>query len=173
MTNPYCGFGGFLYDWQTLIAALVAGLLALVAAAIAYRATTHQTHYLQREAQRDLARRGIVASRLLDSALQGLDDRAAELERLMEPNSDNYVLAPQHRAALQQIPLEIVWQDLGRFTPDIVRNYISLARDVEKFRAPTTSDPARPEIARIRHIIENLRRLIADEAEHALKRLKE
>ena len=169
MTNPYSGLLGILYDWQTG----VAGLVALGAGYLAYRATTNQTRHLQREAKRDLARRGVVASRLLDGALQGLDDRAAELEKLMVNNSDTYVIPSQHRAELQQIPLETVWQELGRFTPDIVRNYISLARDVEKFRSPTTSDPAKPEIARIRHIIKNLRELIAREAKHALKRLEE
>jgi len=69
MTAEYTGFLKVLFDWQTVLAgllALAAGLLAYWAAQGQVRATKEQMRQSQREIKRQLASKVIIAASLLD-----------------------------------------------------------------------------------------------------------
>ena len=133
MTPRYTGILGVLYDWQTGFA----GLLALAAGLLAYFATQRQTHHLQREAKRQLARDVVVAARLIEGVLGGLEDDIRSLEKIWhQPSyaSKDATIPASHKALLRKPPLAVVWENLGRFSPDVISNYMNLDTKIEHFR---------------------------------------
>jgi Kef-type K+ transport system membrane component KefB len=69
-------FGGWLYDWQTLVGAILAGAAAIVAAAIAWKAVMKQIAAVQSE--RD--RREKYAASLASSYLNGVRGVVAQVK---------------------------------------------------------------------------------------------
>lgn len=104
MSAGYSGFWGFLYDWQNLVAgvlALIAGILAYCASQGQKEATERQTAHLQREAKRQMAREVIVSARLVDGVLGEIEsdtDKLIKTARWASPSFGNDLVHDKTRS---------------------------------------------------------------------------
>jgi hypothetical protein len=137
-----------LYDFCRDQGSIIGGLLALAAGYLVFRGTTRtadrqvaaanaQTEALRQknrdlrnEGQRRQARDGIVATKLLASVLGVITNDVDKLTGLLDQPryaGTNRLVPTNYRQLLFKPPLNIVWDDLGMCSPDIVKG----ARDAQ------------------------------------------
>ena len=175
MTPEYTGFWRVLFDWQTIIAgllALAAGLLAFFAAQRQVRAIKDQTRHFQREAKKHQAREAIIAGRLLDGVLSTLEDGIRSLQKtLAQPTYKlpNATIPASYKETLRKPPLATVWDRLGMFDPNAITNYMNLDAKVDLFRTDQIFAAAWniEALAPLAVIVSTLRRMIGEESKLA------
>jgi hypothetical protein len=143
-----------LYDFCRDQGAIIGGLLALVAGYLVFRGATRaadqqvaaahaQTEAL-RQQNRDLrnegrhrqAQDGIVATKLLASVLTIIRDDVDNLKQLLDQPryaGTTRIVPPNYRQLIYKPPLNIVWDDLGRCSPDVVGHYLQLDARLSEF----------------------------------------
>ena len=130
-----------IYNFSRDQGSIIAGLMALCAAWIAYRGATTaadrqvaaaqgqvaaaeaQTAYLQHETRRDIARRSMISVNMLFGVLIKLQADIIRLERIVDepPYSIGKTAVPAPLLKCVRLPdLEIVWGELGRFDQTFV-----------------------------------------------------
>jgi hypothetical protein len=135
-----------LYDFCQDQGSIIGGLLALAAGYLVFRGATRaadrqvaaadaQTEAL-RQQNRDLrnegrhrqAQDGIVATKLLASVLTITRNDVDNLKQLLDQpryTGTTRIVPPNYRQLIYKPPLNIVWDDLGRCSPDVVGHYRS------------------------------------------------
>lgn len=145
---------GALYDFCRDQGAIIGGLLALAAGYLVFRAATRaaerqvaaltaqtealrqQNHDLRNEGQRRQARDGIVATKLLASVLAIIRNDVDRLKQLLDQPryaGTNRIVPTNYRQLIYKPPLNIVWDDLGMCSPDIIGNYLQLDARLSEF----------------------------------------
>lgn len=138
---------GGLYDFFRDQGSLVAGLMAVGAAWLAYKgakdgaamqvaALERQNAQLKTESRSALARRGIVAVNLWFGILKKIEDDIRHTENLLnQPQffASREAAPPSWRKLIHRPGLEIIWQELGLQSPDFVRNYLVLDAKISDF----------------------------------------
>jgi hypothetical protein len=145
---------GALYDFCRDQGAIIGGLLALAAGYLVFRgamraaarqvaaltaqtdALRQQNHDLRNEARRRQARDAIVATRLLASVLTIIKNDADRLKQLLDQPryaGTNRIVPANYRQLIYKPPLNIVWDDLGMCSPDIITNYLQLDARLSEF----------------------------------------
>src|ERR1700716_2240284 len=143
-----------LYDFCRDQGSIIGGLLALAAGYLVFRGTTRtadrqgaganaqtealrqQNRDLRNEGQRRQGRDGIVATKLLASVLGIIINDVDKLKELLDQpryTGTNRIVPPNYRQLLYKPPLNIVWDDLGMCSPDIVVNYLQLDAKLSEF----------------------------------------
>ena len=143
-----------LYDFCRDQGSIIGGLLALAAGYLVFRGTTRtadrqvaaanaQTEALRQknrdlrnEGKRRQARDGIVATKLLASVLGVIRNDVDNLKELLDQPcyaGTNRLVPTNYRQLLFKPPLNIVWDDLGMCSPDIVGNYLQLDAKLSEF----------------------------------------
>jgi hypothetical protein len=149
-------FGMFsaLYEFCRDQGSIIGGLLALAAGFLVFRGTTRaadrqvsatnaqtealrqQNHDLQNEGQRRQARDGVVATKLLASVLSIIRDNVTKLKQLLEQPryaGANRIVPANYRQIVYKPPLNIVWDDLGMCSPDVIGHYLQLDARLSEF----------------------------------------
>ena len=136
-----------LYDFCRDQGSIIGGLMALAAGYLVFRGATRaadrqvsaahaQTEAL-RQQNRDLrnedrhrqAQDGIVALKLLASVLTIIRNDVDNLKELLDQPryaGTTKIVPPNYRQLIYKPPLNIVWDDLGRCSPDVVGHYLQL-----------------------------------------------
>jgi len=99
-------------------------------------ALRQQNRDLRNEGQRRQGRDGIVATKLLASVLGIIINDVDKLKELLDQpryTGTNRIVPPNYRQLLYKPPLNIVWDDLGMCSPDIVVNYLQLDAKLSEF----------------------------------------
>ena len=143
-----------LYDFFRDQGSIVAGLLALVAGVLAFRgamrsaekqvaAVNTQTDALQQqnsdlktENRRGRAREAIIAIKLLGSVLRIVRGDIAKVKKLVEQPQyfgPNKVAPTSARQIIYQLPLDIVWGNLGVCGTEVVDKYLLLDAKLDEF----------------------------------------
>jgi hypothetical protein len=143
-----------LYDFCRDQGSIIGGLLALAAGFLVFRGTTRsadrqvsaayaqtealrqQNHDLQNEGRRWQARDGVVATKLLASVLSIIRGNVDKLNQLLEQPryaGANRIVPANYRQLIYQAPLNIVWDDLGMCSPDIVGHYLQFDAKISEF----------------------------------------
>ena len=143
-----------LYDFCRDQGAILGGLLALAAGYLVFLGTTRaadrqlaaltaQTEALRRQ-NRDLRsedqqrqeRDRIVATKLVASVLAIIRNDVDNLKQLLEQPryaGTNRIVPTNYRQLIYKPPLNIVWDDLGMCSPDIIGNYLQLDARLSEF----------------------------------------
>ena len=143
-----------LYDYCRDQGSIIGGLLALAAGYLVFRGATRagdqqvaaahaQTEAL-RQQNRDLrnegrhrqAQDGIVATKLLASVLTIIRNDVDNLKQLLDQpryTGTTRIVPPNYRQLIYKPPLNIVWDDLGMCSPDIVGHYLQLDARLSEF----------------------------------------
>jgi hypothetical protein len=148
------GMFSALYDFCRDQGSIIGGLLALAAGYLVFRGTTRaadrqvatahaqtetlrqQNRDLQNEGRRRQARDGVVSTKLLASVLGIIRDDVDKLKQLLETPryaGTNRIVPANYRQLIYKPPLNIVWDDLGMCSPDIIGNYLQLDARVSEF----------------------------------------
>jgi hypothetical protein len=143
-----------LYDFCRDQGSIIGGLLALVAGYLVFRGATraadrqvsaaHAQTEAVRQQNRDLrnegrhrqAQDGIVATRLLASVLTIIRNDVDNLKQLLDQPryaGTNRIVPPNYRQLIYKPPLNIVWDDLGLCSPDVVGHYLRLDAKISEF----------------------------------------
>jgi hypothetical protein len=143
-----------LYDFCRDQGSIIGGLLALAAGYLVFRGTTRtadrqvaaanaqtealrqQNRDLRNEGQRRQARDAVVATKLLASVLGIIRNDVNKLKELLDHpryTGTNRIVPTNYRQLLYTPPLNIVWDDLGMCSPDIVGNYLQLDARLSEF----------------------------------------
>ena len=143
-----------LYDFCRDQGSIIGGLLALAAGYLVFRGTTRtadrqvaaanaQTEALRQknrdlrnEGKRRQARDGIVATKLLASVLGVIRNDVDNLKELLDQPryaGTNRLVPTNYRQLLFKPPLNIVWDDLGMCSPDLVVKYLQLDAKLSEF----------------------------------------
>jgi hypothetical protein len=143
-----------LYDFCRDQGSIIGGLLALAAGYLVFRGTTRaadrqvaaahaqtealrqQNRDLRDEGPRRQARDGVVATKLLASVLAIIRNDVDNLKQLLDQPryaGTNRIVPTNYRHLIYKPPLNIVWDDLGMCSPDIVRNYLQLDARLSEF----------------------------------------
>jgi hypothetical protein len=143
-----------LYDFCRDQGSIIGGLLALAAGFLVFRGTTRaadrqvsaayaqtealrqQNHDLQNEGRRRQARDGVVATKLLASVLSIIGDNVDKLKQLLEQPryaGANRIVPANYRQIVYKPPLNIVWDDLGMCSPDVIGHYLQLDARLSEF----------------------------------------
>jgi hypothetical protein len=144
-----------LYDFCRDQGSIIGGLLALAAGYLVFRGATraadrqvaaaHAETEALRQQNRDLrnegrhrqAQDGIVATKLLASVLTIIGDDVDNLKQLLDHpryTGTNRIVPPNYRQLIYKPPLNVVWDDLGRCSPDdIVGHYLRLDARLSEF----------------------------------------
>jgi hypothetical protein len=174
MTADYTGVWKFLFDWQTLIAgffALIAGGMAYVAGVKQARVVEKQNIQLKQSERRQLARTSLIAARLLDGALMGIETDLTVVEDYIGSavgicgGAEQYIDAAVVADSLKKIrkpTLELVWDQLGVLEPGSIESYLELDKKIETFWAVAgknnrTRNSFLDEIRALKLIVGNLR----------------
>jgi len=163
-----------LYDFCRDQGSIIGGLLALAAGYLVFRGTTRtanrqvaaanaqtealrqQNRDLRNEGQRRQGRDGIVATKLLASVLGIIINDVDKLKELLDHpryTGTNRIVPTNYRQLLYKPPLNIVWDDLGMCSPDLVGKYLQLDAKLSEF--------ARSQVYAV-DIMQNELRVIAD-----------
>ena len=143
-----------LYDFCRDQGSIIGGLLALVAGYLVFRGATRagdqqvaaahaQTEAL-RQQNRDLrnegrhrqAQDGIVATKLLASVLTIIRNDVDNLKQLLDQPryaGTTRIVPTNYRQLIYKPPLNIVWDDLGMCSPDVVGHYLQLDARLSEF----------------------------------------
>ncbi len=143
-----------LYDFCRDQGAIIAGLLALAAGYLVFRGATRaadrqvaaltaqtealrqQNHDLRNEGQRRRARDEIVATKLVAGVLTIIRTDVDNLKQLLDQPryaGSNRIVPANYRQLIYKPPLNIIWDDLGMCSPDIVGNYLQLDARLSEF----------------------------------------
>ena len=99
-------------------------------------ALRQQNRDLRNEGQHRQAQDGIVATKLLASVLTIIRNDADNLKQLLDQPryaGTNRIVPPNYRQLIYKPPLNIVWDDLGRCSPDVVGHYLRLDARLSEF----------------------------------------
>jgi hypothetical protein len=143
-----------LYDFCRDQGAIIGGLLALAAGYLVFLGTTRaaarqvaaltaQTEAL-RQQNRDLRSEGqqrqerdrIIATKLVASVLGLIGNDVDHLKQLLEQpryTGTNRIVPPNYRQLIYKPPLNMVWDDLGMCSPEIIGNYLQLDARLSEF----------------------------------------
>ena len=106
----------------------------------------HQNRDLRNEARRRQARDGIVATKLVASVLTIIRNDVHNLKQLLDQPryaGTNRIVPTNYRQLIYKPPLNIVWDDLGMCSPNIIGNYLQLDARLTEFArtrfVPSTS----------------------------------
>ena len=145
---------GALYDFYRDQGAIIGGLLALAAGYLVYLGTgraaarqvaalTAQTEALRQqnrdlryEGQQRQARDRIIATKLVASVLAIIRNDVDNLKQLLDQPryaGTNRIVPPNYRHLIYRPPLNIVWDDLGMCSPEIIGNYLQLDARLSEF----------------------------------------
>ena len=143
-----------LYDFCRDQGAILGGLLALAAGYLVFRGTTRagdrqlaaltaqtealrqQNRDLRSEGQQRQARDGIVATKLVASVLAIIKNDVDTLKQLLDQPryaGTNRIVPANYRQLIYKPPLNIVWDDLGMCSPEIIGNYLQLDARLSAF----------------------------------------
>jgi hypothetical protein len=143
-----------LYDFFRDQGSIIGGLLALAAGYLVFRgamraadrqlaaahaqtkALRRQNAELRNEGRRRQARDGIVATKLLASVVAIIRNDTDQLKQLLEQPryaGANRIAPTNYRQLIYKPPLNIVWDDLGMCSPDIIGNYLQLDAKLSEF----------------------------------------
>ena len=143
-----------LYDFCRDQGTIIGGLLALVAGYLVFRGATraadqqvaaaHAETEALRQQNRDLrnegrhrqAQDGIVAPKLLASVLTIIRNDLDNLKQLLDQPryaGTTRIVPPNYRQLIYKPPLNIVWDDLGRCSPEVVGHYLQLDARLSEF----------------------------------------
>ena len=143
-----------LYDFCRDQGSIIGGLLALAAGYLVFRGATRaadrqvsaahaqtealrqQNRNLRNEGQHRQAQDGIVATRLLASILTIIRNDVDNLKQLLDQPryaGTTRIVPPNYRQLISKPPLSVVWDDLGRCSPDVVGHYLQLDAKISEF----------------------------------------
>jgi hypothetical protein len=143
-----------LYDFCRDQGSIIGGLLALAAGYLVFRGATRagdrqvtaahaqtealrlQNRDLRNEGRHRQAQDGIVAIKLLASVLTIIRTDVDNLNQLLDQpryTGTTRIVPPNYRQLIYKPPLTIVWDDLGRCSPDIVGHYLRLDARLSQF----------------------------------------
>jgi hypothetical protein len=173
------GIWHLLYDWQTLVAGLMALVAALIAGMLTYVAGSRQVaeirrqnRFLRRNEARQLARSVLSSARIIDGILRITEDSIRErrfggsLTANIEMNATNQIR--QSVAVPPQYEVIDYLKNLGR---EIIDNYFLLGGKITEFRKQSgsaTAESLQNEMAALLKVVEHIRGEIADETKKAL-----
>jgi hypothetical protein len=167
----YKGVWKLFYDWQSLIAgmlALFAGFLAYGAGRRQALATEAQNIQMRRRERCDLAREVLISTRLFDGILATVLNNISDMATFSTAGSYLGVSVTNSIRQKLAVPsLYPVIDYLGKLGRESIGNYFELLAKVEQFRTPTadtTGAQLNHEVEAIRAIINVLRNDIAEEA---------
>lgn len=179
-----------LYDFCRDQGSIIGGLLALAAGYLVFRgvmraadrqvaaaraqteALRQQNRDLRNEGRHRQARDGIVATKLLASVLAIIRNDVDKLKQLLEQPryaGTNRMVPTNYRQLIYKPPLNIVWDDLGMCSPDVIGHYLQLDARLSEFaRAQVYAvDIMHNELQVVRDILALLEReLESDAARH-------
>src|SRR5271156_2228195 len=145
---------GALYEFFRDQGSIIGGLLALAAGFLAFRgalraaekqvaavnvqteALRQQNSDLKTESRRRLAREAIIAIKLLGSVLVIVRTDVAKVTKLLDQPvyfGSNKVAPANIRQLIYQLPLDIVWGNLGVCGTEVVNNYLLLDAKLDEF----------------------------------------
>lgn len=143
-----------LYDFFRDQGSIIGGLLALAAGCLAFtgamraagkqvtavnaqtEALRQQNSDLKTENQRRLAREAIIAIKLLGSVLGIVRGDVAKVTKLLDQPvyfGPNKIAPANVRQLIYQLPLDIVWGNLGVCGTEVVNNYLLLDAKLDEF----------------------------------------
>jgi len=143
-----------LYDFFRDQGSIIGGLLALAAGYLAFTgamraaekqvtaanaqtgALRQQNSDLKTESRRRLAREAIIAIKLLGSVLVIVRADVAKVTKLLDQPvyfGPNMVAPANTRQLIYQLPLDIVWGNLGVCGTEVVNNYLVLDAKLDEF----------------------------------------
>jgi hypothetical protein len=126
------GVYGFLRDQG----AILAGLMAIGAAYLAYRPVKQQNEWLKRDSRRKMASEGLVSVRLLEGVLAKIEEDITTLRNaLAQPpySADHATIPANWRKLISKPPLATVWDTLGRCSRETVTKYLALDAKLDRF----------------------------------------
>jgi hypothetical protein len=143
-----------LYEFCRDQGSIIGGLLALVAGYLVFRGATRaadrqvlaahaqtealcqQNRNFRNEGRHRQARDGIVATKLLASVLTIIRNDVDNLKQLLDQPryaGTTRIVPTNYRQLIYKAPLNIVWDDLGMCSPDIVGYYLQLDAKISEF----------------------------------------
>ena len=176
-----------LYDFLRDQGSIVAGLLALAAGFLAFKgamraaekqvaavnaqteALRQQNSDLKTESRRRLAREAITAIKLLGSVLRIVRGDVAKVKKLVEQPQyfgPNRVAPASARQIIYQLPLDIVWGNLGVCSTEVVDNYLLLDAKLDEFAKTQvySVDVIQNELQVVTNIVDFLERELENDA---------
>ena len=177
--SGYTGLCKLLYDWQTLVAGLLAVVSALAAGALAYLAglrqvaeIRRQNQFLQRTESRRLAGMVVSAARILEGILKLVDDniRARTFGGSLSTDIGMHA-ANQIRQSIDVPPRYEIIGQLQCFGHEIIDNYFLLCAKIDSFRKQSGSVSAgalQDELQALLVIVKHLRDEIVKESKASL-----
>jgi hypothetical protein len=140
MSPPdYTGVCKLLYDWQSLLAgvlAVIAGIAAYCAGRRQARAVEEQNSELKRAEKRRLAREELIAVRLLEGGIARTeDDTNRIMDILIEPQyqREQATVPSNYRRMIHKPEITVVWEKLGLCDPEIISTYLRLDHKIDQF----------------------------------------
>jgi hypothetical protein len=113
-----------------------AGDQQVAAAHAQTEALRQQNRDLRNEGRHRQAQDGIVATKLLASVLTIIRNDVDNLKQLLDQPryaGTTRIVPPNYRQLIYKPPLNIVWDDLGRCSTDIVGHYLRLDAKISEF----------------------------------------
>jgi hypothetical protein len=183
----YSGALGLLFDWQTLVAGLLAfgaGLLAYWSGNNQARATSkaaqqevqallQQNEYMRLSERRHLARSVLTSARIVDGLLQLFDENLQTSSHFDQNGSDQLTasVAGQVRAHINPLPRYEIIDQLGFLGREIIDQYFSVSDKIAYFRddkSPATKMELSAQFLMFRQLIKQLRDDIGDESRKSM-----
>ena len=178
---------GALYEFFRDQGSIIGGLLALAAGLLAFRGAMHaadkqvaavnvqtealrqQNSDLKTESRRRLAREAIIATKLLGSVLLIVRADVAKVTKLLDQPvyfGPNMVAPANIRQVIYQLPLDIVWGNLGVCGTEVVNNYLLLDAKLDEFTKTQvySVDIIKNELQIITNILDFLERELENDA---------
>jgi hypothetical protein len=166
-----------LYEFFRDQGSIIAGILALLAGLVAYRAgklqaraTTQQNIELRTENRRRLAREGIIATRLLEGVLSKIKGDIDRLNKLLDQPqffaNPNATVPSDWRKLIRKPALTTVWDKLGLCERETINNYLILDAKIDEFieRDISGVHPIKNSLADFTNFVTVLRDDLAGEA---------
>ena len=116
-------FPQWLYDWQTLIGAIFAALVAVAAAVVAWKAAMKQIAVVQSERDRRSKYASGIATYYLNSVYQTSLRIEREEKRLATITEDTWRQNPNQIVSILQAAQSILLEPTGNPRPDDVEQY--------------------------------------------------
>jgi hypothetical protein len=173
------GFSHLLYDWQTLVAGLLALISALIAGLLAYTAGSRQVaeirrqnRFLQRSESRRLARTVVSSARILDGILKVADESIRSHRFGESLNTDiGMNTTNQIRQSIEVLPRYEMMEHLKNLGREIIDNYFLLCTKIADFRrqsGSSTAESLQREMEGLLKLLDHIRSEIAEEVTKSL-----
>ena len=136
--NPYSGFFGFLYNWQSIeagILALAAGYFAFAVGRQQVNALREQNLFLKTESKRNLARLNLTACTLILGVISLSEEniKSVMVRLAGSTSSGPNAIFPGEALRGVKIPeINVVWSELAKLSSDSVEQYLSLDTEISK-----------------------------------------